>query len=113
MAAYGLLDDDIVLWKLYVLPRFHSRGIGRQLLEVVCDRTRELGHRRVILSHLEGNEQASRFYARNGFVETHRESGGSCLPVSVWVAKDLPADEPVDEPLDRHVDQSVDPREAP
>lgn len=93
MAAFGPQDDSIVLWKLYVLPGFHGRGVGRRLMEVVCERALELGRRRLILSHLEGNEQASRFYARNGFVETHRESGGSGLPTSVWVAKDLRADE--------------------
>ena len=36
---------------------------------------------RIILSHLEGNQQAARFYAVHGFTETHRESAGSGLPV--------------------------------
>ncbi|EWT00080.1 GCN5 family acetyltransferase [Intrasporangium oryzae NRRL B-24470] len=94
VATYGLQDDELVNWKLYVLPTHHHRGIGTKLLDAVVDRARELGHDRVVLSHLEGNDDAASFYARRGFVETHRESGGSVLPDSIWMAKDLtgPAD---------------------
>ena len=31
----------------------------------------------------------ARFYARHGFTETHRESGGSGLPDSVWMEREL------------------------
>ena len=58
-------------------------------MNAVVDRALELGHDRIVLSHIEGNRQAARFYAAHGFTETHRESGGSGLPVSVWMERRL------------------------
>ncbi|HET7397894.1 MAG TPA: GNAT family N-acetyltransferase [Intrasporangium sp.] len=91
LAAYGLRGDDLVLWKLYVPPEHQGGGVGRALLDAVLRRGEELGRARVVLSHLADNEQAGRFYARNGFVRTDVESGGSGVPDSVWVARDLGA----------------------
>ena len=90
VATFGVQDGDaLALWKLYVLPGHHGRGIGSRLLDAVVDRALELGHDRIVLSHIEGNRQAARFYAAHGFTETHRESGGSGLPVSVWMERRL------------------------
>lgn len=89
VATFGVQDDALALWKLYVLPGHHGRGIGSRLLDAVVDRALELGLGRIVLSHIEGNQQAARFYAAHGFTETHRESGGSGLPVSVWVEREL------------------------
>ena len=89
VATYGHQDDAFVLWKLYVLPGHHGHGIGTRLLEAVVQRALENDQRRITLSYLEGNRQAARFYARHGFVETHRETPGSGLPESVWMVRDL------------------------
>lgn len=89
MAAYGTQGEDLVLWKLYVLPEHHGRGIGRLLLAAVVDRGVELGHTRLVVSHIDGNEQGNRFYGRNGFRTTERESGGSGMPDTIWMVKEL------------------------
>lgn len=89
MAAYGLRDDVLLLWKLYVLPEHQGTGVGSALLEAVVQRAADLGRSRISLSHLAANEQAGRFYARHGFVRTGVEPGGSYIPDSVWVARDL------------------------
>jgi GNAT superfamily N-acetyltransferase len=89
MAAYGTQGEDLVLWKLYVLPEHHGHGIGRRLLASVVDRALELGHTRLVVSHTDGNEQGNRFYERNGFRFTERESGGSGMPDTIWLVKDL------------------------
>jgi GNAT superfamily N-acetyltransferase len=89
MAAYGTQGDDLVLWKLYVLPEHHGHGIGRRLLAAVIDRGIELGHTRLVVSHVDGNEQGNRFYERNGFRTTDREAGGSGMPDTIWMVKDL------------------------
>ena len=89
VATFGPQDDAFVLWKLYVLPGHHGHGIGTRLLQAVVERALEGAQTRITLSHLEGNRQAARFYARLGFVETHREIPGSGLPESVWMARDL------------------------
>src|SRR6478609_4943532 len=89
VATFGPQDDAFVLWKLYVLPGHHGRGIGSRLMEAVVERALESEHPRITLSYLEGNQQAARFYLRHGFTETHRETPGSGLPESVWMARDL------------------------
>ncbi len=91
VATFGPQDDDFVLWKLYVLPGNHGNGVGSRLLDAVVERAVEGGHSRIVLSHIEGNTGAARFYARHGFTETHRESGGSDMPVSVWMERPLSA----------------------
>jgi GNAT superfamily N-acetyltransferase len=89
VATFGPQDDAFVLWKLYVLPGHHGQGIGSRLLGAVVERALESDHPRITLSYLEGNQQAARFYLRHGFTETHRETPGSGLPESVWMARDL------------------------
>lgn len=93
VATYGHQDDAVVLWKLYVLPGHHAKGIGSRLLDAVVRRAVESDHRRITLSYLEGNDQAARFYAKHGFTETHRETPGSGLPESVWMARELDGEE--------------------
>ncbi|WP_246111320.1 GNAT family N-acetyltransferase [Terrabacter aerolatus] len=89
VATFGPQDDAFVLWKLYVLPGHHGHGIGSRLMDAVVDRALESEQSRITLSYLEGNQQAARFYARRGFVETHRETPGSGLPESVWMVREL------------------------
>lgn len=90
MASYGSQDDELVLWKLYILPDHQGRGIGRRLLDEVVARASQLGHAELHVSYIEGNDQAGRFYERNGFRHAHREAGGSGLPDEIWLVKDLP-----------------------
>jgi GNAT superfamily N-acetyltransferase len=89
MAAYGTQGEDLVLWKLYVLPESHGHGIGRRLLATVVERAVALGHTRLVVSHVDGNDQGNRFYERNGFRITEREAGGSGMPDTIWMVKDL------------------------
>jgi GNAT superfamily N-acetyltransferase len=94
MTVYGPHDDGLVLWKLYVLPGHHGRGIGHQLLEAAIERALELGHARLSVSVVDGNDRAMRFYERHGFREVAREPGGSGLPDSIWIAKELASQDP-------------------
>ncbi|WP_427383314.1 N-acetyltransferase family protein [Janibacter sp. G56] len=88
MASYGPLEGHAVLWKIYVLPAHHSRGIGQLLMdEVVARVTGEWDELR--LSHYAGNDRARSFYERNGFVEFEREEMGAGMPVSVWMRRPL------------------------
>ncbi|MBB2985150.1 GNAT family N-acetyltransferase [Terracoccus luteus] len=93
VATHGMLGEDVVLWKLYVLPQHHGAGIGSRLLAAVEQHAVEHDHARIVLSHIAGNDDAARFYARKGFTETHREEGGSGMPDQVWMAKTLTAPE--------------------
>lgn len=99
LATHGVQDDQVVLWKLYVLPGHHGEGIGTALLHEVETRVVASGHDQLLLSHIAGNDQAAAFYFRHGFVTTHLEQGGSGMPDSVWMSKSLsgPAGRPRDE----------------
>jgi hypothetical protein len=55
----------------------------------VVERAVALGHTRLVVSHFDGNDQGNRFYERNGFRFTERESGGSGMPDTIWLVKDL------------------------
>ena len=78
MATFGPQDDAFVLWKLYVLPEPPRPGHRVAPAGAPSSSGRsELEHPRSRLSYIEGNQQAARFYAGTGFVETHRETPGS------------------------------------
>jgi RimJ/RimL family protein N-acetyltransferase len=73
--AYAVEADEarLHLSKLYLLPEFHGRGIGRQALRRVQDFARRLGVREIYLYVFRGNEQAIRAYSRAGFVISRTE----------------------------------------
>lgn len=97
MAVHGPHEDEHVLWKLYVLPERQGGGVGRRLLQAVLRRASELGHTRLAVPVVEGNDRALRFYERHGFREIAREAGGSGMPDTIWVAADLTAQGPEEE----------------
>ncbi|RYB92622.1 N-acetyltransferase [Nocardioides glacieisoli] len=77
--------DREVMWKLYVHPDHHGRGIGSRLLAEVESRVEgdELW-----LEVVEGNEQAFGFYRSKGFVEVERVPDPA-WPDDVWMRKVL------------------------
>ena len=77
--------DREVMWKLYVHPDHHGRGIGSRLLAEVESRVEgdELW-----LEVVDGNEQAFGFYRSKGFVEAERVTDHE-WPDDVWMRKEL------------------------
>jgi GNAT superfamily N-acetyltransferase len=84
IAAVGLHESHLVLWKLYVLPEHQGGGIGSALMESVVAAARG-EHSHIRLSYLDGNTSAGGFYRSKGFVEISRESSGDGIPDSVWM----------------------------
>jgi diamine N-acetyltransferase len=58
---------QVKLNKLYVLPRLHGRGIGRQMLDHVKTRAAGLGAGHVYLTVNKQNTRAIRAYEASGF----------------------------------------------
>ncbi len=85
IAAAGMHEKHLTLWKLYVLPEHQGKAIGSALLQAVEDRARADNHPDIRLSYLDGSTGAERFYRSKGFVETGRESSGEGIPESVWM----------------------------
>ncbi len=81
----GTLDDEVALWKLYVLPEHQGMGVGTALLSAAVDRATDDGRTTMVLSYLDGNIGAAGFYERSGFEIYQRDPGGSGVPDSIWV----------------------------
>jgi ribosomal protein S18 acetylase RimI-like enzyme len=85
VANLGPADGRWVMWKLYVHPRCQGRGLGSRLLTETLAQVPE--GEPLWLEYLDGNTRAARFYAKHGFVESHRESTGR-FPDLVWMRRD-------------------------
>ena len=82
----GSRGERRVMWKLYVHPDHHGRGIGSRLLAEVEARVEgdELW-----LEVVDGNEQAFGFYRARGFEEQERTPDDGPWPDDVWMMKVL------------------------
>jgi len=85
MTSVGPLDGHLALWKLYVLSAFQSSGVGGMLMRAAIAKARADGYDEIVLSYLDGNDNARGFYEHYGFTETGRESTGGGVPDSVWL----------------------------
>jgi GNAT superfamily N-acetyltransferase len=83
-ASYGFVDESTPELAVGVRPRYGGNGIREALLEVLCDRAKADGRKRLSLSVEQANP-ACRLYARLGF-RTVAEAGGSWTIVRtrVW-----------------------------
>jgi len=77
--------DREVMWKLYVHPDHHGRGIGSRLLAEVESLVEGDG---LWLEVVDGNDQAFAFYRARGFAEVERVSDRE-WPDDVWLCKRL------------------------
>jgi len=81
IALYGFsADRSEAEWgRLVIDPAKRGRGYGRRALELLVERARELGVRRLRCEVVAGNAPAERIYEALGFVETGREDVGGRL----------------------------------
>ena len=77
--------DREVMWKLYVHPDHHGRGIGSRLLAEV---EAMVEGDELWLEVVDGNDQAFDFYRARGFEEVERVTDGE-WPDDVWLRKRL------------------------
>ena len=88
MVGLGREADFWVMWKLYVLPEYQGRGVGKALLDgaiaALPDGTPEL-----LLDVLVTNEAAIGFYRKHGFGEPRRTPDRDLGDELMWMALDL------------------------
>jgi diamine N-acetyltransferase len=68
-ASFGptKIESEMKLHKLYILPGYHSRGLGRALLGYIEERAQLIGAATIVLAVNKRNERAIRAYTRYGF----------------------------------------------
>ena len=95
-ASYGptVRAGVMKLYKLYLLPEMHGRGLGSRLLQHVEHEVRAGAGRRLILSVNKRNTKAIAAYQRNGFVTVNSvvtDIGNGFVMDDYVMAKDLSA----------------------
>lgn len=70
MTEVESLGEDLVMWKLYVVPSEHGSGLGHALVDAAKERARERGCD-LLTEYEPENSTVGAFYAREGF--DHRE----------------------------------------
>ncbi len=67
LISAGKEVDNLEISKIYVLPEYRGNGIGRQALEFLLGKGRELGCRKAYLEVNHANTAAIGFYEKHGF----------------------------------------------
>lgn len=75
------LGDDLVMWKLYVLPGQQRGGVGRRLVQSAKDRALRQGQD-LLTEYEPSNERVRGFYLREGFEPTASPLAGTD---AVWL----------------------------
>ncbi len=72
IAAYGVIytaADEGDLANIAVIPEMRRMGLGKALLEALCEKAKERGACRLFLEVRESNESARALYSSSGFAE--------------------------------------------
>ncbi len=76
-SGYPRTPGTAKLHKVYLMPGFHSRGIGQQMLDHAQEQCRKLGFSNILLTVNKNNQRAIKAYKRNGFTVTD----AVCTPI--------------------------------
>lgn len=91
VAQFAPDGAGVVIYKLYVDPRFRGRGLGPRLIGTVAG-TLPPDVDRLCIEHFAGNSRAGAFYEREGFAVERVEPSASGRPELdvVWRVRELP-----------------------
>jgi putative acetyltransferase len=86
----GLPDGYAELVKLYLLPGYRGKGIGRMLMEKTFESARKLGFTHLYLESLPELGRAISLYEKAGFKMISKQLGNSGhFGCNIWMVKDL------------------------
>jgi ribosomal protein S18 acetylase RimI-like enzyme len=88
MVGLGQEAGFWVMWKLYVLPECQGQGVGKALLDGAIGAL-PVGTDQLLLDVLVGNEQAIRFYRKNGFGAPRSTPDRDLGDELIWMARAL------------------------
>jgi GNAT superfamily N-acetyltransferase len=76
VAQHGRNGADVVIYKLYLDPRYQGKGLGPRMIAAVIDALPS-GVGRLCVEHFAGNIRAASFYEREGFAVERVERSGA------------------------------------
>lgn len=86
----GLPEGCAELVKLYLLPAWRGKGIGRLLLEKCIDWAKRSGYKQIYLESLPELDKAVSMYLKSGFRHINHPLGNSGhFGCNIWMVKDL------------------------
>lgn len=88
MVGLGRDGEFWVMWKLYVLPEYQGKGVGKALLDAAITAL-PAGTTQLLLDVLVTNEQAIGFYRRQGFGEARSTPDRDLGDELIWMSLDL------------------------
>ncbi|TDO49996.1 ribosomal protein S18 acetylase RimI-like enzyme [Kribbella sp. VKM Ac-2527] len=88
MVGLGQEEGFWVMWKLYVLPEYQARGVGKALLDAAIEALPEDANE-LLLDVLVGNAKAIGFYRKNGFGPAQRKPSRDLGADLMWMSLDL------------------------
>lgn len=80
----GLFEDEPVIWKIYVVPEAHGRGVGTALMDAAFGAI-DPAHD-VRIEFVKGNSTAQAFYERRGFTFDFEEDMAEGF-TTVWLRR--------------------------
>jgi putative acetyltransferase len=86
----GLPYGCAELVKLYLLPEYRGKGIGRQLMEKSYESAKDLGYKQLYLESMPELGKAIGMYEKSGFsFVTSRMGNSGHFCCDIWMVKDL------------------------
>lgn len=86
----GLPEGCAELQKLYLLPEYRGKGLGRELMEKTFISARRLGYKQLYLESLPELGRAISLYEKAGFKSIPGPLGNSGhFGCTIWMVKDL------------------------
>ena len=88
MVGLGQEEGFWVMWKLYVLPRYQGKGVGKALLDAAIAAL-PTGTEQLLLDVLISNEPAIAFYRKHGFGAPRTTPSRDLGDELKWMSLDL------------------------
>ena len=89
LAEVEFFDDCAELQKLYLIDEAKGRGLGTKLIELVEDKARELGYRRLYLETHTNLEAAIHLYEKCGYREIAKPAAVNHATMNRFYLKEL------------------------
>ena len=84
------MAETFEIWRIYVVPQFQKKGIGKLLLDFAQKKAKEQGYKRIVIWAFKDNHRAISFYQKNGYrIDKEEYLGEPYLATGVRLTKNI------------------------